>query len=266
MVLGLGQPDVAQALDNRADVTDTLCATVSQGKYAEAEPLYERWQAIFETALGPEHPNVATALNNRAGLLEDQRRQTNFSPPLPVTFQGKYEEAEPLYMLSLAIDEKVYGPDHLEVAEDLNNCAGLLSIEGKYTEAEPLYERCQAIFETVLGPEHPDLATALNNRARLLESQALNKRVGVEGKCLCLFATSYRPHFVWLNYEYICQGNYAEAKPLYERSQAIRKKVLGPDHPDVATVLNNRAGLLKILLSLENPGVAQALHNSTGVS
>ncbi|CAN0382120.1 unnamed protein product [Ectocarpus sp. 8 AP-2014] len=41
------------------------------------------------------------------------------------------------------------------------------------------------------------------------------------------------------------QGKYAEAEPLYERLQAIQEKVLGPEHPDVATSLNNRAGLLK---------------------
>ena len=45
----------------------------------EAEPLYERSQAIQEKALGPEHPDVAQSLNNRAGLLESQvRAVTNF--------------------------------------------------------------------------------------------------------------------------------------------------------------------------------------------
>ncbi|CAN0449764.1 unnamed protein product [Pylaiella littoralis] len=43
-----------------------------QGKYAEAEALYERCQAIEEKALGPEHPSLATTLHNRAGLLEEQ--------------------------------------------------------------------------------------------------------------------------------------------------------------------------------------------------
>lgn len=40
------------------------------------------------------------------------------------------------------------------------------------------------------------------------------------------------------------QGQYAEAEPLYERSQAIREKVLGLDHPDVAESVINWAGLL----------------------
>ena len=45
-----------------------------QGKCAEAESLYERSQAIRETVLGREHPDVAQSLNTRAGLLSAQVR------------------------------------------------------------------------------------------------------------------------------------------------------------------------------------------------
>ena len=45
-----------------------------QGKYSEAEPLYERCQAIEEKVLGPEHPSLAITLNNRSGLLKNQVR------------------------------------------------------------------------------------------------------------------------------------------------------------------------------------------------
>ncbi|CAN0491244.1 unnamed protein product, partial [Scytosiphon promiscuus] len=41
------------------------------------------------------------------------------------------------------------------------------------------------------------------------------------------------------------QGKYTEAEPLYARSQAIKEKVLGPEHPSVATTLHSRAGLLE---------------------
>ena len=49
------------------------------------------------------------------------RNSQNFS-----TAQGKFEEALALYKRSRAIGEKVYGPDHPEVATDLNNEALLL--------------------------------------------------------------------------------------------------------------------------------------------
>jgi tetratricopeptide (TPR) repeat protein len=45
----------------------------SQGRYAEAEPLYQRDLAVIEKALGPDHPDVGTSLNNLAGLYFVQR-------------------------------------------------------------------------------------------------------------------------------------------------------------------------------------------------
>ncbi len=41
----------------------------SQGKYGEAEPFHKRALAIWEKALGPEHPSVAASLENYAALL-----------------------------------------------------------------------------------------------------------------------------------------------------------------------------------------------------
>lgn len=49
--------------------------TFAQGKYDVAEQLYERSQAIREKTLGPEHPDVAQSLKNRAGLLEEKGEQ-----------------------------------------------------------------------------------------------------------------------------------------------------------------------------------------------
>jgi tetratricopeptide (TPR) repeat protein len=45
-----------------------------QGRYADAEPLLKRALAIWEKALGPEHPQVAMSLNNLASLYQDQGR------------------------------------------------------------------------------------------------------------------------------------------------------------------------------------------------
>jgi tetratricopeptide (TPR) repeat protein len=69
----------------------------AQGRYAEAQPLYERALAIYEEALGPDHPAVGTTLNNLAELYRAQ---------------GRYAEAQPLYERALAICEQALGPDH----------------------------------------------------------------------------------------------------------------------------------------------------------
>ena len=45
------------------------------------------------------------------------------------------------------------------------------------------------------------------------------------------------------------QGRLEEAMPLRERCLQIVLKVLGPDHPQVAASLNNKAVLLKKMVS-----------------
>ena len=41
----------------------------AQAKYAKAEPFFRRALVIREKALGPEHPEVATSLNNVGGAI-----------------------------------------------------------------------------------------------------------------------------------------------------------------------------------------------------
>jgi tetratricopeptide (TPR) repeat protein len=79
-----------------------------QGRYAEAEPLYQRSLQIREQQLGADHPHVATSLNNLALLYRSQ---------------GCYGDAEPLFVRSLAISERRLGADHPDVATSLNNLA-----------------------------------------------------------------------------------------------------------------------------------------------
>ena len=204
----------------------------AQGRYAEAEPLFQRALTIREQALGPDHPDVAWSLNSLAELYRAQ---------------GRYAEAEPLFQQALAIREQALGPDHPDIATSLNNLAAALlrarplcrgraplpagpghpragagarpprcrpslnnladlyHTQGRYAEAEPLYQRALAIREQALGPDHPDVALSLNNLAAL----------------------------------YRAQGRYAEAEPLYQRALAIGEKTLGRDHPTFGTILKN---------------------------
>jgi tetratricopeptide (TPR) repeat protein len=71
------------------------------GRYDEAIPLATEVLQIRETALGPDHPDVATSLNNLAALYRAQ---------------GNYGAAEPLFQRALRILETALGPDHPDVA------------------------------------------------------------------------------------------------------------------------------------------------------
>ena len=44
---------------------------------------------------------------------------------------------------------------------------------------------------------------------------------------------------------YVAQGKYAEAESLLKSAFAIAEKVLGPEHPDVALILENYTVLLR---------------------
>ncbi len=59
---------MANSLNNLAELYR------EQGKYAQAEPLYQRALAIVEKALGPDRPDVAQALENYADLLSRMGR------------------------------------------------------------------------------------------------------------------------------------------------------------------------------------------------
>ena len=269
---GPEDPLLATSLNNLASLY------YAQGKYAEAEPLYQRSLAIREKALGPEHPDVAQSLNNLAELYRTQGKYAEAEPlyqralailekalgpehpnvatalnnlALLYYAQGKYADAEPLYKRSLAIREKALGPEHPNVATALNNLASLYRAQGKYAEAEPLYQRSLAIREKALGPEHPNVATALNNLASLYRAQGkyaeaeplYQRSLAIREKALGPEHPDVATSLNSLALLYYAQGKYADAEPLYQRSLAIREKALGPEHPNVATALNNLAAL-----------------------
>ena len=101
-----------------------------QGKYAEAIPAARAALRVAEETFGPDHPKVATDLNNLAMLYRAQ---------------GKYAQAEPLYKRSLAIDERALGPDHPKVAYSLASYAVLLKLTNRKAEGDKLEARAKAI-------------------------------------------------------------------------------------------------------------------------
>ena len=72
------QPD---GLEEALRLSEQVAKLYGEGKYDAAVPLAVRALSIREKALGPEHPDVATALNNLAALYKAN---------------GEYAKAEPL--------------------------------------------------------------------------------------------------------------------------------------------------------------------------
>ena len=72
---------------------------------------------------------------------------------------------------ALAIHERALGPDHPEVAIDLNNLASLLQAKGDYAGAESSFRRALALLEKALGPDHPNTKQAQANLDALLAAE-----------------------------------------------------------------------------------------------
>ena len=211
--------------------------------FAAAEPLYRRALAIDETSYGPDHPSVATGLNNLAGLL----RATN-----------RLSEAEPLYRRALSIHETSYGPDHPLVAASLNNLALLLSATNRLSEAEPLHRRALSIDETSYGPDHPNVATGLNNLAGLLdETNRFSEAEPLYRRALSIRETSYGPDHPEVATSLNNLANLlrdtncvSEAEPLSRRHVEIFVLFTartGHEHPHLVAALGNYAGILEEL-------------------
>jgi tetratricopeptide (TPR) repeat protein len=204
---------------------------------AQAESLMRRALAIGETTFGSGDPNVATRLDNLAGLLRDTNRLA---------------EAEPLMRRALAIDEASFGPHHPNVAIRLNNLAVLLQDTGRLADAEALIRRALAIDQTSFGPDHPSVAIRLHNLAGLLQdANRLAEAEPLMRQALAINEASFGPDHpdaakVLNNLASLLKdtNRLAEAEPLMRRALKIDEKSFGPDHPNVATDLNNLALLL----------------------
>jgi tetratricopeptide (TPR) repeat protein len=204
------------------------------GRLCQSQPLYRRALAIREKALGPEHPETSTSLNNLAQLYQAM---------------GDYIKAEPLLRRVLAIREKTLGPEHPLTATSFNNLAGLYDLMSDYPRAEALYRRALEIREKALGPEHPGTATSLNNLAELYKAMdefakaepLLQRALAIREKT---FGAEHPETATSLNNLaglYRSMGDYAKAEPLLRSALAICEKTLGSEHPLTARSLSNLA-------------------------
>lgn len=87
---------------------------VLQGKYAEAQPLFERALALNEDSLGVDHESTIATGAQMGDLYKKQ---------------GFFSKAFPLLKEVVHTHERVHGPDHPLVADALINWASLLSMQ-----------------------------------------------------------------------------------------------------------------------------------------
>jgi tetratricopeptide (TPR) repeat protein len=187
----------AQFDDDLGGLNQATLQLLQASKQPGAIAMAVRDLAGAEREFGPDAPNVGESLNNLARLYQ---------------YEGKYDQAEPLYKRALAIEEKVSGPDHANVAFNLDNLAALYRIQHRYAEAQALLQRSLTIRENGLGPDHLNVYLSVESLAVLYQSQR----------------------------------RYADAEPYLKRALDIREKAFGPDHPKVGQSLHEAARLYRV--------------------
>ena len=125
--------------------------------------------------------------------------------------RADYTPAKDYLERALRIDETAFGPDHPNVARDVNNLGGVLQDLGDLNGARKLFERALRIDETASGPDHPKVAIRVNNLGAVLQDL----------------------------------GDLAGAKKLFERALRIVTNSLGENHPHTILVRANLDSLGK---------------------
>ena len=157
---------------------------------------------------------------------------------------GVYDRAEQLLEQALTSGERVYGRDHLQVAQTLNELGASLSQKGDFKAAAERLVQALAIRRRVLGSEHADVAVTLVELGRIYQDRGDNDR----------------------------------AEPLLREALAIRERVLGPEHGETANSLSGVASVLRLKGDLDgaqtlldrvlalNTASRGATHPNTGVT
>jgi tetratricopeptide (TPR) repeat protein/predicted Ser/Thr protein kinase len=223
----------ADTHDTRTVYRNSLGAIAwAEGNLEEARGYVEQGLAIKESALGPEHPDVAASLNNLGLVLNSQ---------------GNYEEARDYHSRALAIFEKALGPEHPDTARSVNNLGYVAESLGNHEEARDYFERGLAISKEALGPEHPYLATCLNNVGRVANSLGnyeeargyLERSLAIREKTVGLEHPDTARVLTNLGKLAESQGKYEEARSYHQRALTIFEKALGPEHSSVASAHAN---------------------------
>jgi len=79
-----------------------------------------------------------------------------------------YAEAEKLLKNAVAIQERLLGSEHPQVARLLNHLGSIYCTQSRYEEAAALYQWSLEIDEKAYGPEHPVVGELLESYAALL--------------------------------------------------------------------------------------------------
>lgn len=207
-------------------------------------------------------PHIAAVLHWVGEIVPEPEMFFEYGPEMVMLanvyfYDGRYSDAEDLYLRALAGTEKRLGPDHPQC---LNIVQGLATVNR--FQGQTKWKVCQGFYERVLNqrkkldPNHLDTLATVQSLAVLHRHQGrLDQAVELykwalygQDNCGRGIETQQGPshpntiHTVF-GYAIVLQhqGKYKDAIVLYERVLEQRRAELGPNHPDTLTAMQNVA-------------------------
>jgi serine/threonine protein kinase len=208
------------------------------GRYKDAELLYDKLLPIVQRELGGEKAGRAFVVGCNLAWV--------------YTAQGRYEEAERLFVETMKKTEWSGQMSHLEY-NYMSTLANLYREQGRYEKAEPLFIETLETQRQVLGDKHPHTLASMYGLARLYTVQ--NRYEKAENLFTEMLEIAPRQlgeqHPDTLGYMngfavlLTKQKHYNEAEPLFKKALEGRRQKLDEDHPDTLESKNDLAVLYK---------------------
>jgi tetratricopeptide (TPR) repeat protein len=206
-------------------------ACFAKGRYREAEKILVASLRSIESRKLP----IAMELWNQLGIV--------------YKYEGKFSAAVNAYSRARRLLERCASPGDLAFASIFHNLGGVAFSRGRYSDAERLTRRALRIRTRHCGAGDPDVAADLAALGAIFCRQkryrsALNALTKARG----IFAANQRAR--GRRYDLAITDNnigaalhglarYDEAERYFRSALRAKRKLLGPNHPDVGISLSN---------------------------
>ncbi len=257
-VLDRAAKSMSGQFEKRPLVAARLHATIARtymglGEYATALSHGKEALALNRRELGATDPETCRATNELGALL---------------TKSGAHAQAESLLKQAIADHQRLFGRTHELTVQSIDLLATLYSAQTRSQEAAKLVKEVLDIRMVTPGKEHPDTVGSMNTLAVLYtdlgmidESEKLfQSAIEIQDRVTSPehpLALELRANMGWMEYQAAMQSrqsdptNYTRrlqlARTLDEATLKARTRILGEEHPETMTSVNNLATVLSEL-------------------
>jgi tetratricopeptide (TPR) repeat protein len=166
---------------------------------------------------------------------------------------GRYNEAEELFLQVMETRKRVLGEEHRSTLTSIGNLAAIYRNQGRWKEAEERLVQVIEIKKRVLGEEDPSTLISMTNLAATYKDRGQWKdaeellvlEIEIRKRVLGEEDPSTLTSMAILAATYSSQGRLKEAEELIVQVIETWKRVVGEEHPSTLTSMANLASTYK---------------------